>query len=491
MINPLLPTFAWYNQNKEFNVANKNEGYLTSVKERRSYYMFFLGQNLIWGLIGYISTFLTDLGINAAKAAVILMAPKIWDAVNDTIFGYIVDRHSFKDGRKFIPWVKIGTAAVGITAILIFIIPPSLSEISKILWFIAAYLLFDAAYTVLDTPAFAVTTVMTSKIHERTKIISGGKLWAMVGGTLATVLIPMLQSKMGKAFPKVGGWGATSVVFVIISIPLMIPMLFNVKERRSAKATSVENPSFKQMLTYLKHNKYLIVVLLALLVLGLSSVEQIMSIYVARICLNNQSMGTVVGACVALSVIVSSAIIPSLAKKWDKFNVLITGLVFSILMDILAYVVGYENLILAILFIMLKCVGLAFFQIIIYMLIADTVEYGTYKSGTRAAGITFSLQCFVAKMKNALVNSVVLGSLAIFGFVSGENAVQPEGVAHGVWTVFCLLPAIGFAVAVVILLIFYKLRDRHVQIMSKYNNGEITLQEVESALSLQFGSPHN
>ena len=153
----------------------------------------------------------------------------------------------------------------------------------------------------------------------------------------------------------------------------MIPMLYNVKERRSAKANAVENPSFKQMIAYLKHNKYLVIVLLALLILGLSSVEQIMSIYVARICLNNQSMGTVVGACVALSVIVSSAIIPSLARKWDKFNVMIVGLVFSIAMDIIAFIVGYENLVLAVVFIMLKCVGLAFFQIIIYMLIADTV----------------------------------------------------------------------------------------------------------------------
>ena len=476
---------------KEFNVANKNEGYLTSAKERRSYCMFFLGQNLIWGFVGFISTFLTDLGINAAKAAVILMAPKIWDAVNDTIFGYIVDRHSFKDGRKFIPWVRIGTAAVGITTIAIFIIPPSLAEITKIIWFIAAYLLFDAAYTVLDSPAFAVTTVMTSNIQERTKIISGGKLWAMVGGTLATVLIPALHSKMGSVFPKLGGWGATSIVFVVISIPLMIPMLYNVKERRTETISAEENPTFKQMLTYLRENKYLIFVLLALLILGLSSVEQIMSIYIARICLNNQSMGTVVGACVAFSVIVSSAIIPSLARRWDKFYVLIAGLLFSIAMDIIAFAVGYDNLVIAVVFIMLKCVGLAFFQIIIYMLIADTVEYGTYKSGTRAAGITFSLQCFVAKMKNALVNSVVLGALAIFGFVSGENAVQPEGVADGVWTVFCLLPAIGFAIAVIILVLFYKLRDKDVQVMSKFNNGEISKQEVEAVLAPRFGAAHS
>ena len=461
---------------------NSTAGYVTSAGERRWYAIFFLGQNLIWGFIGYISTFLTDIGISAAKAAAILIVPKIWDAVNDTIFGYIVDRHKFKNGQKFLPWVKIGTAAVGITTIAIFLIPHSIGETLKIVWFIGAYLLFDLAYTVLDSPAFAVTTVMTSNVQERTKIIANGKLWAMVGGTLATVMIPVMEAKLG--------WAVSSIVFVVVSIPMMLPMAFKVKERRSDTVSAEETPTFKQMLGYLKRNKYLAVVLIALLILGLSSVEQIMSVYLARICLNNQSIGTIVGACVALSVIVSSAVIPSLAKKWDKLLVLKAGLLFSIIMDIVAYFVGYDSLVLAIVFIMLKVVGLAFYQIIIYMLIADTVEYGTYKSGTRAAGITFSLQCFVAKLKNALVNSIVLGALAIFGFVSGENAVQPEGVAHGVWTVFCLLPAIGFTVALLLLIFFYKLRDKDVQEMARFNNGEISKQEAESVLEGRFGKAH-
>ena len=132
--------------------------------------------------------------------------------------------------------------------------------------------------------------------------------------------------------------------------------------------------------------------------------------------------------------------------------------------------------------------GLGFWQVIIYMLIADTVEYGTYKSGTRAAGITFSLQCFAAKLKNGLIGSVVLLSLAKVGFVEGEGAVQPAGVADGVWGLFCLLPAAGFALALVILLAFYKLRSCDVQTMSRYNNGEISKAEAEALLAEKYGA---
>ena len=121
------------------------------------------------------------------------------------------------------------------------------------------------------------------------------------------------------------------------------------------------------------------------------------------------------------------------------------------------------------------------------MLIADTVEYGTYKTGTRAAGISFSLQTFVAKLKNGLIGSIVLFSLSGVGFVEGEKAVQPAGVADGVWALFCLLPAAGFVIAFVILLLFYKLRTKEVQVMALYNNGEMSREEAERKLSEKYG----
>ena len=454
-------------------------GYQTTRKEPFTYCMFYLGQNILWGFVALIATFLTDIGIDAATASAVLLIPKLWDAVNDVLFGYIVDRHKFKNGQKFIPWVKIGTSLVGVTTIAIFAIPAGLDKTAKIIWFLIAYVLFDMAYTILDTPAFALSTVMTSNIEERTSIIAGGKLWSMVGGVLATVLIPLVRSHWG--------WFYSAVVFIVISVAMMIPMTLTVKERHVPTAKSNEEPSFREMVQYLKKNKFLIVVLIALLLLGLASVEQTMAIYLGRICLGKESAATLVSAGAAVAVIIVSAIVPALSRKWDKFYVLVVGCAFSVVMDIVAYFVGYGSTTLAIIMIMLKCTGLGFWQVIIYMLIADTVEYGTYKSGTRAAGITFSLQCFVAKLKNALIGSVVLFTLSTVGFIEGENAVQPAGVADGVWGLFNLFPAAGFVVAIVILLLFYKLRSKDVQTMARYNNGEISREEAEALLGEKYG----
>ena len=66
-----------------------------------------------------------------------------------------------------------------------------------------------------------------------------------------------------------------------------------------------------------------------------------------------------------------------------------------------------------------------------------------------------------------IIAYVILFSLASVGFVEGEGAVQPAGVADGVWALFCLLPAVGFAIALMILWFGYKLRTADVQVMKE------------------------
>ena len=460
--------------------TSNNTGFTTSKRERFAYCLFFLGQNILWGYAGYVETFLTDIGMAAATAAIILLVPKLWDAINDMLFGYIIDRTRFKNGQKFVPWVKIGVTAIGITTVVLFAIPESMNQTVKVVWFLIAYILFDISYTILDAPAYAVTTVMTSNVQERTSIIAGGKLWGMVGGVVATLLVPLLRPKLG--------WFVACIVFVVVSVIMMIPMIFFVKERHSETMVAETNPSFKEIIQYLKYNKYLMVTLLAMLLLGVASLEQKMAIYMGRICLGQENTATLVAAGAAISVIFVSAIVPSLSKKWDKFYVLCAGMVFTIIMNIAAYFVGYDSLVMAIVMTMLKCSGMGFWSVVIYMLIADTVEYGTYKTGTRAAGISFSLQTFVAKLKNGIIGSVILFSLSMVGFVEGENAIQPVGVADGVWALFCFIPAVGFAIALLILLGFYKLRTSDVQTMARYNKGDITKEEAEAVLKDKYGA---
>ena len=463
-------------------MSKNKSGWMATGAEHATYGLFWLGQNLIWGIAGKVPTFLTDLGIEAGLAATILLTPKIWDAVNDMLFGYVVDRFRWKNGKQFMPWIKLGVAGLVISVIFMFFVPRGLSQNARIAWFIFGYLIFDCFYTFQDAPAFSMSISMTTNIQERTAFISSNKLWAMVGGTMATVVLPLIRPHIG--------WGWSAVVFCAVGGAMMIPYLFCGQERHHVTEEEKEEKyTFRQMIGYLKTNKYLFAALIAMFIFGMTSIESTTAIYLARICLGAESKATIVSGFVAVPVIVVSALIPKLAKKVDKFWILVFGLLISIVTGVIAFFVGYDNFWVCCTFIGLKCMGMAVWQVIIYMLVADTTEYGTYKSGTRATGITFALQCFIAKMKGAFLASFVLFSLSLIGFVEGENAVQPAGVADGLFGMFIFIPIAGYVLALAILLLFYKLRDKSVQVMATYNNGEISYEECMAQIGDEFGEP--
>lgn len=68
---------------------------------------------------------------------------------------------------------------MSITTVAMFAVPEGLAQPQKIAWFMVSYVLFDISYTIQDTPVFALTTVMTSDVEERSAIIAGGYVAVM------------------------------------------------------------------------------------------------------------------------------------------------------------------------------------------------------------------------------------------------------------------------------------------------------------------------
>ena len=68
-------------------------------REKISYGLYFMGQNVFYGLVGYMTTYFTDIGITAALVAIVALITKVWDAINDPILGMIMDKVNFKKGE--------------------------------------------------------------------------------------------------------------------------------------------------------------------------------------------------------------------------------------------------------------------------------------------------------------------------------------------------------------------------------------------------------
>jgi lactose/raffinose/galactose permease len=70
-------------------------------------------------------------------------------------------------------------------------------------------------------------------------------------------------------------------------------------------------------------------------------------------------------------------------------------------------------------------VGQAFIQLLMLMFLADTIEYGQWKSGKRNESVTFSVQPFINKIGGAIGNGIVGATVIISGI---NKAVTPEDV---------------------------------------------------------------
>ena len=95
-------------------------GWCATKFERFTYVLFFAGQLIFNTLVGsFILTYLLNLGVNEVLAGSILLVPKIWDAVNDTLFGFIIDKVRFRKGR-FLPWIRISSFLMPLSVIFLF-----------------------------------------------------------------------------------------------------------------------------------------------------------------------------------------------------------------------------------------------------------------------------------------------------------------------------------------------------------------------------------
>lgn len=461
----------------ETKTAKKNGKFMATGGEHFSYGLYFFGQNIFYILIYmYLSTFFTDVGIPALTVAGIALVVKIWDAINDPIFGGFVDKIRFKKG-KFVPWLRISLFFIPLASIFMFAIPSSMPLGVKVVWAVIAYMLWDTAYTVCDVPIFGLVTTITDRQEERTLLQAIGRVAAIIAAVIVSIVIPSVRT-------AIGGWLPTVIVLSIMAFITMVPICLKAKERIET-ARSEKEVGLKEMFSYLVHNKYLFIFFGALFINSACNIGTTLSLYVARHCFENEGIATMLGLVAIIPAIIMGMFVPALCKRVDKFYLFFWSNVAMAIMTLVVYFAGYQNFTLFLILTLIRAIPLGISTVVMFMFTPDCAEYGHFKTGTNAPGITFSIQTFSAKLNAAVATALGTFCLSLIGFVESEGAVQVAGFADRLWTINNLIPAIGAFISLPILW-RYKLRDKDVQIMTKCNAGEISREEAEKQLSIRI-----
>lgn len=485
-IMPIPCHFKPFERNRV--MRTKNPEWMTNSKERMSYYTYFMGQNAIYTLVTtFLTTYLLFQGIDPVKSGTVMLAVKVWDAVNDALFGVIFDSVHFKSKKKFLPWLKISTCFIPVTTVLMFVTPGHMSENLKIIWFAVAYILWDTAYTLCDVPIFGLVTAMTERIDERTSMLSYKSIWSGIGSGVAIIIATELVSeKVGLTF------GLASIIIAVFALASMIPVNFNAKERIAPQEE--ESFTLKRMFQYLIKNKYLLIYYLGYLFYSGFGVSGSLTQFVSYYMFHSTQFSLIIGALSVLPMLVCALLIPKLLKRFDKMRLYLFCAVLTIIISIVTWFVGYSSIWVYCIFAVLRSIPAAIIGVTMFMFTPDCAEYGKFKSGIEAKGITYAIQTFMAKLTGALSGSLGLFLLKFVDWTPikansfqelQKLAIQQSGKAmSGLWFIYNMVPAIGIVFAVGIWF-FYKLKDKDVQIMADCNSGKITKVEALRLLNEQ------
>ena len=391
-------------------------------REKISYGMYFMGQNVFYGLVDFMTTYFTDVGIAAAMVALIALITKVWDAVNDPIFGAVMDKMKFRKG-KFLPWLRLSVIVLPLSTILIFAIPGSLPLWVKMAWATVSYMLWNLAYTISDAPIFGIVTTMTTDQGERISLNNVGRFFAMIAGIVIAIVIPLFRQALG-------GWTITVVLLSLIAIATMLPICLFVKERviemENAQGEQ-ENYHLKDMVECLRKNKYLLIYFSAYIVSSMLNIGSAWSLYIARYCLGGEERASAVTVVSIAPMILAAVITPVLCRKFDKFKIFKGTLIAGLIISVIRFFAGYHNFIV---YLVISAVGSFSSGIVVmlmYQFTPDCYEYGQYKTGLKMRGVTFAAQTFFMKLSSALATACSMFVLTLIGLVAGENAVQMAG----------------------------------------------------------------
>lgn len=428
--------------------------FLTSRAERLSYGGYFLGQNIIFMIVlQFLMIFYTDVvGIGAAAVGILFGIARTWDAVNDPLLGILVDKANPKKG-KFKPWVNAVIPLIPLVTVFLFI-NPRLGSTGNLIYAYVTYIIWGMVYTVSDVPIFALATVMTDKVDERTTLITYGRIAAMIAAVIAmAVFMPVVTAT---------GWTTAAIILMTAAFLTMIPIKFLAVERITHdRGTGI---TLKDIYIFVKSNKYLLIFYSAFLITGIFNTVMVVQTYYAKYLLGDANLVGLMGITGMAPLLILLPLLPRLIKKFGKKNIYVYSMLIGIAANIALYFAGYDSLTMVLVFNAIRTATAFTPMMMMGMFSADFVEYGNYVSGKRAEGVSFSVQTFATKFSQA-VGAVLAGFMIekVYHFV--PNAEQTVKTMNGIHFMYSLLPTVGMVIGVTIIVLFYHLKESEVQRM--------------------------
>lgn len=381
---------------------------------------------ILVGLMGNIS-----LGLSAFWLGVILIIPRLWDALSDPVIGHLSDNTRTRWGRRR-PYLLIGGILVAVFFVVMWWIPkgdrvriwfPSETgfQAFQLVYILFSLLLFFTACNIFEIPHGALGMEMTTDYHERTRLFSAksfvGNLFAMSTPWLFALANMEIFKGTGN---EADGMRYVSILVAALIIPLSFWWTFKLREPGFIKAARHERTPFWKDMKRTAGNRNFVMLTLTIFTLAMGfNFVQLLGSYIPIFYVfgGNKVAGAYLlginGTVWAITGLVAVFPLIWISPKLGKRNTLTISILLMCLAQ-LSKIVCYSPSFPYLLIIptVLLSIGMLFFFTLGSSMVGDICDEDELKTGYRAEGSYYSIFWWFIKMGTAFA-SLVAGALIV------------------------------------------------------------------------------
>jgi GPH family glycoside/pentoside/hexuronide:cation symporter len=388
-------------------------------------------------LMGNIS-----LGISAFWLGVILIIPRLWDAVSDPLVGHMSDNCRSRFGRRR-PFILIGAIGVSASFCALWWVPQGddVSEVVQLSYILVSLVVFFTCCTVFEIPHGALGMEMSPDTHQRTRLFSAKSFF----GNLFAMSTPWLFYFANRPMFKgdgneVDGMRSISLVLLVVLIPMALWWFFSLRGAgfKPAVEKKEKRPFWRDMKITLKNKTFLTVVMIVFtLAMGFNFVA-IFNYYISIYFLyggDKVAAGPILG--VGGTAWAITGLLAVFPLNWISVRVgkKLTMIIAILLMCSaqLSKIVCYdpERPYLILIPTVLLSTGMLFFFTLAASMVGDVCDEDDLETGTRSEGSYYSVFWWFIKMGTAFA-SIVTGLLILFTQFNEDQVRAVDSVSGSV-----------------------------------------------------------
>jgi GPH family glycoside/pentoside/hexuronide:cation symporter len=391
--------------------------------------------------------FLTDVaGLRPDYAGWAIGSSRLWDAVNDPLFGLLSDRIRTRWGRRR-ALLLFGAVPLGLFFMLMWIVP-ALDQFWMAVYYAVTFILFDTAFTIVHVGYNSLTPEMTSDYDERSSL-NGYRMVFSISGTLGAIILATVL-----------GWTITDprTLYLILGIGLglvsIIPPLvvFSITREKPADELPAPLPLGVALKQTLSNQPFRMVMGLYLLSWTTASIIAAVLLYFANYYLRIPEQANYFVLVAQGSAILFIPVIVKISQRLDKRRAFIIGSItwVAVLLGISA--IRSDQVGLAYVLAALAGFGIATAYVVPWSMVPDVVEYDEVRTGQRREGSYYAFASFFQKLATGLALWGMGQALALTGYLtpalSGPLPVQPEAAIAAIRVFTGPIPAVLLFLAV-------------------------------------------